>query len=167
MSKKQKHRHSGQKAEDFKVGDSVYIISMDSTGTVLALPNSKKEISVQVGILHMNLPITDCEIIDTPKEEKPKIQKSKHRMDLDRARSIQAEINVIGLTVDEAVSRIDKYLDDALLSNMNQVRIIHGKGTGALRKGIHDYLKRQKHVASYRNGEFGEGDMGVTIVELQ
>lgn len=167
MRKKQKNRRSSQKAEDFKIGDTVYIISMDSTGTVLSLPNSKKEIAVQVGILHMNLPITDCEITEAPSEEKPKGTKNKKHMNLERALSIKSEINVIGLTVDEAVSRIDKYLDDALLSNLNQVRIIHGKGTGALRKGIHDYLKRQKHVAAYRNGEFGEGDMGVTIVDLQ
>ena len=88
-------------------------------------------------------------------------------MDLDRARMIRPEINVIGLTVDEAVSRIDKYLDEALLSNLNQITIIHGKGTGALRKGIHDYLKKQRHVAEYKNGEFGQGDMGVTIVDLK
>ena len=167
LKQKQKNRRSSQKAEDFKIGDTVYIISMDSTGTVLSLPNSKKEIAVQVGILHMNLPITDCEITEAPSEEKPKGAKAKKHMNLERALSIKSEINVIGLTVDEAVSRIDKYLDDALLSNLNQVRIIHGKGTGALRKGIHDYLKRQKHVAAYRNGEFGEGDMGVTIVDLQ
>lgn len=88
-------------------------------------------------------------------------------MNLERAASIRPEINVIGLTVDEATSRIDKYLDDALLSNLSQVTIIHGKGTGALRKGIQEYLKRQKHVGSFRSGEFGEGDMGVTIVELR
>lgn len=88
-------------------------------------------------------------------------------MNLERASTIRPEINVIGLTVDEAISRIDKYLDDALLSNLSQITIIHGKGTGALRKGIHEYLKRQKHVAEFRNGEFGEGDMGVTIVELR
>lgn len=87
-------------------------------------------------------------------------------MNLDRASSIRPEINLIGLTVDEAISQLDKYLDDALLSNLSQVRIIHGKGTGALRKAVQDYLKKQKHVASFRSGEFGEGDMGVTIVEL-
>ncbi len=167
MTKKQKHRRSGQRPEDFKVGDTVYIISMDSTGTVLSLPNSKNEISVQAGILHMNLPITDCEITEKPKEDKANPQRTKRHVDLSRARSIQTEINVIGLTVDEAVSKLDKYLDDALLSNLNQITIIHGKGTGSLRKGIHEYLKRQTHVASYRNGEFGEGDMGVTIVDLQ
>ena len=167
MNKNQKRRRSGQKAEDFKIGDTVYIISMDTTGTVLALPNAKKELSVQVGILHMTVPIADCEITDAPAPEEPKQPKGKRRMNLERASSIRPEINVIGLTVDEAISKIDKYLDDALLSNLSQITIIHGKGTGALRKGIHEYLKKQKHVADYRNGEFGEGDMGVTIVELR
>lgn len=167
MNKHKKQRRSVHKAEDFKIGDTVYIISMDTTGTVLSLPNSKKEISVQAGILHMTLPITDCEITDAPVEEQPKPTKGKSRMNLERASTIRPEINVIGLTVDEAISRIDKYLDDALLSNLSQITIIHGKGTGALRKGIHEYLKRQKHVAEFRNGEFGEGDMGVTIVELR
>ncbi len=167
MNKNQKRRRSGQKAEDFKIGDTVYIISMDTTGTVLALPNAKKELSVQVGILHMTVPIADCEITDAPAPAEPKQPKGKRRMNLERASSIRPEINVIGLTVDEAISKIDKYLDDALLSNLSQITIIHGKGTGALRKGIHEYLKKQKHVADYRNGEFGEGDMGVTIVELR
>ena len=167
LSRSGKQRRSGQNAEDFRIGDTVYIISMDTTGTVLALPNAKKELSVQVGILHMTLPITDCEITETPKQPQTKTKSSgHHRMNLDRASSIRPEINLIGLTVDEAISQLDKYLDDALLSNLSQVRIIHGKGTGALRKAVQDYLKKQKHVASFRSGEFGEGDMGVTIVEL-
>lgn len=167
MNQSKKQRRSGQKAEDFQVGDTIYVISMDTTGTVLTLPNSKGEISVQVGILHMTLPITDCEITDAPVATEPAAPKGKRRMNLERAATIRPEINVIGLTVDEAISRIDKYMDDALLSNLSQITIIHGKGTGALRKGIHEYLKRQTHVAGFRNGEFGEGDMGVTIVELR
>lgn len=167
MNKPKKQRRSGHKAEDFRIGDTVYIISMDAVGTVQSLPNAKGEISVQAGILHITLPITDCEITDAPIEEPTKPARSKARLNLERASSIRSEINVIGLTVDDAITKIDKYLDDALLSNLSQVTIIHGKGTGALRKGIHDYLKRQKHVASFRNGEFGEGDMGVTILELQ
>lgn len=167
MNKPKKQRRSGHKAEDFRIGDTVYIISMDAIGTVQSLPNTKGEISVQAGILHITLPITDCEITDAPVEEPTKPTRSKSRLNLERASSIRPEINVIGLTVDDAITKIDKYLDDALLSNLSQVTIIHGKGTGALRKGIHDYLKRQKHVASFRNGEFGEGDMGVTILELQ
>ena len=167
MNKPKKQRRSGHKAEDFRIGDTVYIISMDAMGTVQSLPNTKGEISVQAGILHITLPITDCEITDAPVEEPSKPARNKARLNLERASSIRPEINVIGLTVDDAITKIDKYLDDALLSNLSQVTIIHGKGTGALRKGIHDYLKRQKHVASFRNGEFGEGDMGVTILELQ
>ena len=81
--------------------------------------------------------------------------------------SVSPEINLLGKTVDEAVSELDKYLDDALLSHLNSVRVVHGKGTGALRKGIHEYLRRQKHVKSYRLAEYGEGDAGVTIVELK
>lgn len=167
MNQSNKRRRSGHKAEDFQIGDTVYIISMDAMGTVCSLPNAKGELSIQAGILHITLPITDCEITDAPPAEEPKTPKGKTRMNLERAASIRPELNVIGLTVDEAITRIDKYLDDALLSNLSQVTIIHGKGTGALRKGIHDYLKRQSHVASFRNGEFGEGDMGVTILELR
>lgn len=167
LSHSRKQRRSGHLAEDFHIGDTVYIISMDTTGTVLALPNAKKEISVQVGILHMTLPITDCEITEAPKQPQAKSKSSAHhRMNLERASNIRPEINLIGLTVDEALSQLDKYLDDALLSNLSQVRVIHGKGTGALRKAVQDYLKKQSHVAAYRSGEFGEGDMGVTIVEL-
>ena len=81
--------------------------------------------------------------------------------------SVSPEINLLGKTVDEAVAELDKYLDDASLAHLTSVRVVHGKGTGALRAGIHQYLKRQKHVNSYRLGAFGEGDAGVTIVELQ
>ena len=80
---------------------------------------------------------------------------------------LSTEINLLGKTVDEAVAELDKYLDDAYIAHMKSVRIVHGKGTGALRKGVHNYLKRQKHVASFRLGEFGEGDAGVTIVEFK
>jgi len=80
--------------------------------------------------------------------------------------SVRPEINLLGRTVDEAVAELDKYLDDALLAHLYTVRVVHGKGTGALRKGIHEYLRRQKHVKSYHLAEFGEGDAGVTIVEL-
>ncbi len=168
---KKKKRTSGHAPEDFKLGDTVRILSMDTTGTVTDLPNAKGEIGITAGILHMNRPISDCEIIDAPAEA-PTMnpyasRKSRQSMNLDRAKHISAEINVIGATVDEAVARIDQYLDDALLANLDRITIIHGKGTGALRNGIHNYLKSQSHVAAYRSGEFGEGDMGVTVVELQ
>lgn len=167
INQNKRNRHSAHRAGDFQIGDTVYVISMDTTGTVLALPNARDELSVQIGILHVTLPIHDCEITEPPAAEPSKPNRGKARMNLERAATIRPELNVIGLTVDEAVSKIDKYLDDALLSNLSQVTIIHGKGTGALRKGIQEYLKRQKHVGSFRSGEFGEGDMGVTIVELK
>lgn len=92
--------------------------------------------------------------------------KNAYRTPAGKAKSIKPEINLLGLTVDEAIMELDKYLDDACLSHLNQVRVVHGKGTGALRKGIHEYLKRQSYVKSFRLGEYGEGDAGVTIVEL-
>lgn len=92
---------------------------------------------------------------------------SKGKLKMSKSLSVSPEINLLGKTVDEAVSELDKYLDDALLSHLSTVRVVHGKGTGALRKGIHEFLRRQKHVKSYRLGEFGEGDAGVTIVELK
>ena len=91
---------------------------------------------------------------------------AKSKIKMSKSLSVSPEINLLGKTVDEAVAELDKYLDDALLSHLNSVRVVHGKGTGALRKGIHEYLRRQKHVKSYRLAEFGEGDAGVTIVEL-
>ena len=90
----------------------------------------------------------------------------RRELKMSKTLSVSPEINLIGMTVDEAMSVLDKYLDDALLSHLNTVRIVHGKGTGALRKGIHEYLRRQKHVKSYHLAEFGEGDTGVTIAEL-
>ena len=86
---------------------------------------------------------------------------------MSKSSSISQEINLLGKTVDEAIAELDKYLDDASLAHLKSVRIVHGKGTGALRKGIHNYLRRQKHVASFRLGEFGEGDAGVTIADLK
>ena len=86
---------------------------------------------------------------------------------MSKSASVGIEINLLGKTTDEAIAELDKYLDDAYLSHMPSVRIVHGKGTGALRKAVHNYLRRQKHVESYRLGEFGEGDAGVTIVTFK
>ena len=86
---------------------------------------------------------------------------------MSKSSTVSAEVNLIGMTVDEAVPAMEKYLDDAYIAHLKSVRVVHGKGTGALRKGIHDYLRRQKHVSSFRLGEFGEGDAGVTIVDFK
>ncbi len=169
LAYKTQTRKSKSKADDFHLGDSVYVISMNSNGIVRSLPNSKGLITVQMGILQSTVPISDVEIRkeDASQVKAQRKQKvNQYGASMNKARTIKPEINLLGLTVDEAIMELDKYLDDACLSHLNQVRIVHGKGTGALRKGIHGYLKKQKYVKSFRLGEFGEGDAGVTIVEL-
>lgn len=157
------------KPSDFKLGESVKVLSMNLTGTISSLPDSRGNLTVQMGILRSQVNISDLEIIEEAPSYSAKSTKgtSKGRLKMSKSLSVRPEINLLGKTVDEAVSELDKYLDDALLSHLNTVRVVHGKGTGALRKGIHEYLRRQKHVKSYRLAEFGEGDAGVTIVELK
>lgn len=163
--KKQKKQH---KPSDFKLGESVKVLSMNLTGTISSLPDARGNVTVQMGILRSQVNISDLEIIEEPSPYAPKkfSRTSKGRIGMSKSLSVSTEINLLGKTVDEAVAELDKYLDDALLSHLNTVRVIHGKGTGALRKGIHEYLRWQKHVKSYHLAEFGEGDAGVTIVEL-
>ncbi|MBO5460696.1 MAG: endonuclease MutS2 [Ruminococcus sp.] len=157
------------KPSDFKLGESVKVLSMNLTGTISSLPDSRGNVTVQMGILRSQVNISDLEIIE---EQNPYSKKSLKRsgggssIKMSKSMSVRTEINLLGKTVDEAVAELDKYLDDALLSHLSTVRVVHGKGTGALRKGIHEYLRRQKHVKSFHLAEFGEGDAGVTIVEL-
>ena len=157
------------KPTDFKLRESVKVLSMNLTGTISSLPDSRGNVTVQMGILRSQVHISDLEIIEEANPYAPKSFKrtSKGKLKMSKSLSVSPEINLLGKTVDEAVSELDKYLDDALLSHLSTVRVVHGKGTGALRKGIHEFLRRQKHVKSYRLGEFGEGDAGVTIVELK
>ncbi len=158
-------RKSASKPEDFHIGDTVRVLSLNLEGTVRSLPNQKGELTVQMGILQSTVKLSDVEPVKGAKKPKPE-PKNAYRAPAGKAKSIKPEINLLGLTVDEAIMELDKYLDDACLSHLNQVRVVHGKGTGALRKGIHEYLKRQSYVKSFRLGEYGEGDAGVTIVEL-
>ena len=157
------------KPSDFKLGESVKVLSMNLTGSVVSLPDAKGNLDVQMGILRSKVNISDLEIID----EKPNyLQKTakrtgKGKIKMNKSLTVATEINLLGKTVDEAVAELDKYLDDASLAHLSSVRIVHGKGTGALRQGIHKYLKRQKHVKSFRLGAFEEGDAGVTIAELR
>ncbi len=165
-SQKPKKEH---KASDFKLGESVRVLSMNLTGTIHSLPDARGNVTVQMGILSSQVHISDLEIIE---EQNPfSGSRKKHtgggRIKMGKSLSVSPEINLLGRTVDEAVSELDKYLDDAILSHLNTVRVVHGKGTGALRKGIHEFLRRQKHVKSYHLAEYGEGDAGVTIVELK
>lgn len=157
------------KPSDFHIGDSVCVLSMNVKGSVLATPDAKGMVMVQMGILRSKLPMSDLEIIpeETTQNKLKNTRTNTGKIKMSKSSSISTEINLLGMTVDEAVSELDKYLDDAYLSHLEQVRVVHGKGTGALRAGVHQYLKRQKHVKSFRLGEFGEGDSGVTIVEFK
>ncbi len=165
-------RHKKVRPQDIHIGDRVKVISMNLTGTVHTLPNDKGMINVQMGILSSDVKITDIELLpdENPYGGKKTSKMSKSEghgsRSFNKAASISAEIQLLGMTSDEAVSVLDKYIDDAFLAHLSPVRVVHGKGTGALRKAVHDYLRRNKHVSSYRLGEFGEGDAGVTIVEL-
>ena len=169
MTEEVKKPKKQYKPSDFKLGEAVKVLSMNLTGTVHSLPDTKGNLMVQMGILSSKVHISDLEIVD----EKPAYLKktaartSKGKVKMGKSLSVSPEINLLGKTVDEAVAELDKYLDDASLAHLTSVRVVHGKGTGALRAGIHQYLKRQKHVKSYRLGAFGEGDAGVTIVELK
>lgn len=180
LRKKMETARSGMKKEpakprkeykpaDFRLGESVKVLSMNLNGTVASLPDSKGNLTVQMGILRSQVNISDLEIID----EKPAYlqktgrQTGKGKLKMNKSLSVGPEINLLGKTVDEAIAELDKYLDDASLAHLSSVRIVHGKGTGALRNGIHQYLRRQKHVRSFRLGAFGEGDAGVTIAELK
>ena len=170
-SKKQsKKRHE---ASDFHVGDEVYVTSLSLAGTVSTLPNAKGDLYVQMGMMRSLVNIKDLEITKTAKDVKRENQRNESRnrgrTAINKSASIRPEINVMGMTVDEAIAQLDKYIDDACLANLAQITVVHGKGTGALRKGLHNYfkqLKKQKRISGYRDGEYGEGDLGVTVVML-
>lgn len=163
---------SNLRAKDIHLGDMVYVISMETKGTISSMPDSKGMVDVSMGILKMKLPLNDLNLVQeetvTTNIEgyhiRPKTTKAKGSFN--KAMTFSPEVNVMGMTVDEAIPVVDKFLDDARLTHMQKVTIIHGKGTGALRKGIHEFLRKQKHVKSFRAGEYGEGEYGVTIVEL-
>ncbi|MCP1100894.1 DNA mismatch repair protein MutS2 [Aequitasia blattaphilus] len=157
------------KPEEFKLGESVKVLSLNVKGHVIAPPDRKGLVQVQMGIIKSKFPIGDLEIIDEEPLylKKSREQKGNQKMKMGKSFQIRPEINLLGKTVDEAISSLDKYLDDAYLAHLPSVRVVHGKGTGALRKGVHEYLKRQNYIKSFRLGEFGEGDSGVTIVEFK
>lgn len=163
--------HKASDISEFKDGIYVRILSMNLTGTVVGTPNTKGEVTVAVGSLTTKAKINNLEIITDYKEpEESKSGKSstgQGRIKMSKSASISPEINLLGCTVDEAVAKLDKYLDDAYISKLSQVRIVHGKGTGALRAGITAYLKGIPYIRNFRLGEAGEGDAGVTIVEFK
>ena len=165
---KPKKQSKELKPEDLKLGEAVHVLSMNLNGTVSTKPDAKGFLFVQMGIIRSKVHISDLELVDEADITGPGLKPTgQGKLRMSKSASVSQEINLIGKTVDEAIASLDKYLDDAYLAHMKSVRVVHGKGTGALRQGVHQYLKRQKHVDSFRLGEFGEGDSGVTIVTFK
>lgn len=155
---------SSVEKEDIKVGATVYIGHLNQEASILSISNKSNQIQVQIGSAKLMLPISSITKVISSKE---KTFNGSSNYKTSKTKSATSEINVIGYNVDEAVFVIDKYLDDCMLAKLNTIRIVHGKGTGALMKGIHSFLKTNSHVKSFRLGTFGEGEMGVTVVELK
>jgi DNA mismatch repair protein MutS2 len=159
---------SSLKAGDLKIGDAVRVMSLGLNGTVSTLPDAKGWLFVTLGIMRTKVRLDDLILLDEVEIRSDKLNRtSSGKVRISKSLSVSPEINLLGKTVDEACAELDKYLDDAALAHLEQVRIVHGKGTGALRNGVHKYLKKNRHVASFRLGEFGEGDAGVTIAKLK
>lgn len=155
--------------KNLRIGDSVKVISMNLKGTVHSLPNAKGELYVQMGILNSLVNINDLILLeeDTSPAGRKYSKTGAGKIKMSKSASVSTEINLIGKTTDEAIALLDKYLDDAYLAHLPSVRIVHGKGTGALRNAVQSHLKRLKYIKSFHLGEFGEGDAGVTIAEFK
>lgn len=169
VSSSDKPTHKLLKPNQLSLGDSVKVVSMGLTGTVNSLPDKNGKLFVQCGIMRSQVSLDDLVLL----EEKTTVSVNKlHRtgsgkLKMSKSYSVSTEINLLGKTVDEALSELDKYMDDAYLAHLPSVRIVHGKGTGALRNAVQNYLRRCKYVKDYRLGEYGEGDAGVTIAEFK
>ncbi len=176
LSEKEKKRPVLQKKEaanhkipkNLQIGDTVKVLSMNLKGTVHTLPNAKGDLYVQMGILRSLVNVKDLVLVEEDASSaSKKYGGAQSKIKMSKSASVSTEINLIGMTTDEAISCLDKYLDDAYIAHLPSVRIVHGKGTGALRKAVHSHLKRLKYVKSFHLGEFGEGDAGVTIAEFE
>ena len=166
--KNDKPTHKVLKPTQIKPGDSVKVVSMGLKGTVSSLPDKNGKLFVQCGIIRSKVSLNDLVLIEEETINTGKMQRSSSgKLKMSKSYSISTEINLLGRTVDEALSELDKYLDDAYLAHLPSVRVVHGKGTGALRNAVHNYLRKNRVVKSYRLGEYGEGDAGVTIVEFK
>lgn len=165
VSAKKEPKAPSLKPEQLKKGDAVRVVSMGLKGTVSSLPDAKGNLFVQCGILRTSTNIKDLVRIEETTITAPNLQKTgSGKIRMSKSFSISPEINLLGKTVDEALAALDKYLDDAYLAHLESVRVVHGKGTGALRNAVQQHLRRVKYVKSFRQGEYGEGDAGVTIV---
>lgn len=163
-----KDKAKKNRPEDFHPGDSVRVLSLNLKGTVCGKPDSKGRISVQMGILKSMVHISDLELLDEEVIKGPTLKKTgAGKIKMSKSATISTSLNIIGKTVDEAMPELDKYLDDAYLAHLNQVTVIHGRGTGKLRTAVHNKLKKCRYVKSYRLGTFGEGEAGVTVVEFK
>lgn len=171
LSLRAEKKQSENKTPDpkkLKKGDSVKIVSMGLKGTVNTLPDAKGNLFVQCGIMRTQTNIRDLVLIDETTVTTPTLKRTgTGKIKMSKSLSVSTEINLLGKTVDEALPELDKYLDDAYLAHLPSVRVVHGKGTGALRNAVHGHLKRLKYVKEYRLGEYGEGDAGVTIVTFK
>ncbi|MBR4027124.1 MAG: endonuclease MutS2 [Lachnospiraceae bacterium] len=165
LQKKETKNHNVPKK--LRIGDTVKVLSMNVRGTVHTLPNAKGDLYVQMGILRSIVNINDLVLINEDAiQSAKKYGTGSSSIKMSKSATISTELKLIGMTTDEAIPKLDKYLDDAYIAHLSSVRIVHGKGTGALRKAVHNHLKRMKHL-SYHLAEFGEGDAGVTIVEFK
>ena len=154
--------------EKLRIGDSVKVLSMNLKGTVHSLPNAKGDLYVQMGILRSLVNIRDLVLLEDAAPSYQKMYKSgMGKLQMGKSATVSPEINLIGKTTDEAIALLDKYLDDAYIAHLSSVRIVHGKGTGALRSAVQKHLRRLRYIRSFRLGELGEGDAGVTIAEFK
>lgn len=166
--KNEKPTHKLLKPNQIRLGDDVKIVSMGLKGTVSSLPDKNGRLFVQCGIIRSQVSLDDLVLLEEDTVKTEKMQRSSSgKLKMSKSYSISTEINLLGKTVDEALSELDKYLDDAYLAHLPSVRIVHGKGTGALRKAVQKYLSKNRVIKSFRLGEFGEGDAGVTIAEFK
>lgn len=166
--KNDKPNHKALKPNQIRLGDSVKVISMGLKGSVSSLPDRNGKLFVQCGIIRSQVSLSDLALLEEETVKTEKMQRSSSgKLKMSKSYSVSTEINLLGKTVDEALSELDKYLDDAYLAHLPSVRIVHGKGTGALRKAVQGYLRKNRVIKSFRLGEFGEGDAGVTIAEFK
>lgn len=160
--------HKTLDPKKLKKGDSVKIVSMGLKGSVSSLPDARGNLFVQCGIIRTQTNVKDLVYVEEASVSTPSLQRTNTgRLKMSKSMSVSTEINLLGKTTDEAIAELDKYLDDAYIAHLPSVRVVHGKGTGALRNAVHSHLKRLKYVKEYRLGEYGEGDAGVTIVTFK
>ena len=167
LAVRKKSTTNSVQTKELLLGDVVRVLTFNLEGKVVSLPNAKGDLTVQMGMMQTQVNKKDIEWISREKKEEETKNTQSGKIKMSKAMTIRPDINLIGMRVDEALPELDKYLDDAYLSRISQVTVIHGRGTGALKEAVHAHLKKLKYVKSYRLGAFGEGDQGVTIVEFR